>query len=64
MVITFIFLLILIFIIFYNKVYYKKSSVIPKHVYQTWHSSDIPKTIKEGMISLRKKKSRFSISFL
>jgi mannosyltransferase OCH1-like enzyme len=51
-------LLILILILVYNKVYYKKISVIPKHVYQTWHSRDIPKTIKEGMISLRKKKSR------
>ncbi len=56
-------LLLLILILVYNKVYYKKISVIPKHVYQTWHSRDIPKTIKEGMISLRKKNPDFEYHF-
>jgi mannosyltransferase OCH1-like enzyme len=37
--------------------------VIPKHVYQTWGSYDIPKNIKEGMVSLRKKNRDFTYHF-
>jgi len=64
-VLVFVILLLLILIYNkYNKVSHKKSNnIIPKHVYQTWSSSDIPKTIKEGMISLRKKNPDFEYHF-
>jgi mannosyltransferase OCH1-like enzyme len=64
-VLVFVILLLLILIYNkYNKVSHKKSNnVIPKHVFQTWHTYDIPKTIKEGMISLRKKNPGFEYHF-
>tara|TARA_Y100000361_G_scaffold143314_1_gene150217 strand:+ start:119 stop:889 length:771 start_codon:yes stop_codon:yes gene_type:complete len=64
MIIKFI-LIFLLLLILINLVCYKKRNVnvIPKHVYQTWRDSNIPKNIEEGMISLRKKNPELEFHF-
>ena len=59
-ILIFLLLLILINLLFYKK---RNVNVIPKHVYQTWRDSNIPKNIEEGMISLRKKNPELEFHF-